>query len=39
MSTNKCLVTKLKGSVENDNLPIFGEVILTIKKQMRLLIQ
>lgn len=32
MSTNKCLVTKLKSFVENDNLPTIGEVIVTIKK-------
>ena len=31
MSTN-CLVTKLKGSVTNDNLPIFGKLIIRLKK-------
>lgn len=30
MSTN-CLVTKIKGSVNNDNLPIFGKVKLLIE--------
>jgi hypothetical protein len=29
MSTN-CLVTKLKGSVQNDNLPILGKIIIEI---------
>ena len=31
MSTN-CLVTKLKGSVTNENLPIFGKLIIRLKK-------
>lgn len=29
--TNDCLVTKLKGSVQNDNLPLFNTILLNVK--------
>ena len=29
---NDCLVTKLKGEVVNENLPIFGKVVIKLKK-------
>ena len=29
----KCLVTKLMGNVDNDNLPVLGELVIDVQKR------